>query len=144
MKITLEPADLQEPEVIIRGNVSGHEVTAIVQLLAGKSTNKLLLYKEEEQFLVDVKEIVYLEASGGKIRVRTTAGTYEARHKLYELKGLLSAHPFAQISKSTIVNIDHVRSIQAEFSGNYRIRLKNERETLTISRKFFKEFKEHI
>ena len=57
---------------------------------------------------------------------------------------LLESHPFAQISKSAIVNIDFVRSIQAEFSGNYCIKLRDRKETLTVSRKYFKAFKERI
>ena len=34
--------------------------------------------------------------------------------------------------------------IQAEFSGNYLIKLKNRSEKLTLSRKYFREFKERI
>ena len=54
------------------------------------------------------------------------------------------ARLFVQINKSVIVNINCVKSIQAEFSGNYRIKLKNRKESLTISRKYFKEFKDRI
>ena len=60
------------------------------------------------------------------------------------LKDLLGGRSFAQINKSVIVNINCVKSIQAEFSGNYRIKLKNRKESLTISRKYFKEFKDRI
>lgn len=68
----------------------------------------------------------------------------DKRKKLYEIKQLLNARSFAQINKSVIVNINCVKSIQAEFSGNYRLKLKNRKETLTISRKYFKEFKDQI
>jgi DNA-binding LytR/AlgR family response regulator len=74
----------------------------------------------------------------------TKADAYEVKQKLYEIKALLSAQTFAQINKSVIVNINCVKSIQAEFSGNYRIKLKNRKESLTISRKYFKEFKDRI
>lgn len=144
MKIILEPAELKETEVIIRGDVSGEEVAAILQALGRKNSGKLILYKEDEQFIVNVQEIVFLETSGSKVNVYTTNGTYESKLKLYELKEQLDAYSFAQISKSVIVNIDCVKSIQAEFSGNYRLKLKNRKETLTISRKYFKEFKNRI
>ena len=74
----------------------------------------------------------------------TLAGVYGSRKKLYELKEALSTEPFAQINKGTLVNIDFVKSVQAEFSGNYSLRLKSGKEILTISRKYFKEFKSKI
>ena len=144
MKITLESARLPEPEVIIRGDIGSSEVTALLQILQRKNSSKLVLYKEEEQFIVPAGDIVFLETSGNKLLAYTQSDCYETKLKLYEVKELLSAQPFAQISKSTIVNIDHVKSIQAEFSGNYRIRLKSRKESLTISRKYFKDFRDRI
>ena len=145
MKITLEHAQLPEVEIIIRGDVTSPEVASILQNLSKKSNSgKLVLTKEEEQFILDPEEIVFLETSGSKVNAYTAKDTYETRLKLYELKEQLSAHPFAQISKSMIVNINCVKSIQAEFSGNYCIKLKNRKEILTISRKYFKEFKDRI
>lgn len=144
MKITLESAQLPETEVIIRGDVTGEEVLSILQFLRRKNSGKMLLYKEDEQYVVDAREIVFLEVSGSKVNAYTKTDVYEAKQKLYELKEQLHSLPFAQISKSVIVNIDCVKCIQAEFSGNYCIKLKTRKEILTISRKYFKEFKERI
>ena len=144
MKITLEPANLQETEVIIRGDVASPEVAALLQFLGKKNSGRVLLYKEDEQFPVDASEIVYVETADSRVKVVTRSDTYEAKLKLYELKQMLENAHFAQISKSTIVNIDFVKSIQAEFSGNYLIKLKDRKEMLTISRKYFKEFKNKI
>lgn len=144
MKISLEHADLKEPEVIIRGNVASTEVASILQALGRKSSGKLLVYREDEQFLLDTADIVYLETADNRVNVHTAQESYEAKLKLYELREMLEGAAFAQISKSTVVNMNWVKSIQAEFSGNYRIKLKNRRESLTISRKYFKEFKERI
>lgn len=144
MKIKLESADLPETEVIIRGDVTGEEVAGLLRLLKKRNSGKLILYKDEEQFLVDAHEIEYVEASGNKVYAYTRQETYETKLKLYELKELLGSKSFVQINKSVIVNINCVKSIQAEFSGNYRIKLKNRKESLTISRKYFKEFKDRI
>ena len=144
MKITLEPSQQKETEVIIRGDVAGAEVTAILQMLGRKNSGKLLLYREEEQYIVDISQIVYLETAGNKVTVFTQEEVYEAKQKLYELMEFLETFSFAQVNKSTIVNIDCVKSIQAEFSGNYRIKLKGRKEVLILSRKYFKEFKNRI
>ena len=144
MKIKLESADLPETEVIIRGDVTGEEVVSLLQLLRKRNNGKLLLYKEEEQYIMDADEIVFFEVLDSKVYAYTRQDTYETKLKLYELKEQLAAQPFAQINKSVLVNINCVKSIQAEFSGNYRLKLKNRKETLTISRKYFKEFKDRI
>lgn len=144
MKITLEPAELSETEVIIRGDVASEEVISLLQLLKKRNTGKLLLFKEDEQYIVDTQDIVYVEVNDSKAYVYLKQDTYEAKQKLYELKELLGTQSFVQINKSVIVNINYVKSIQAEFSGNYRIKLKNRKESLIISRKYFKEFKDRI
>lgn len=144
MKIKLESAELEETEVIIRGDVTSNEVVSILQFLRKQNTGKLILYRDEEQYIVDPDEIIYMEARDNRVYAYTRQETYETKLKLYELKELLAAYPFAQINKSVIVNINGVKSIQAEFSGNYRIKLKSRKESLTISRKYFKEFKDRL
>jgi len=144
LKIKLESAELPETEVIIRGDVTSEEVVSLLQLLKKRNSGKLILYKEEEQYIMDADEIVYVEVSDNKVYAYTKQDTYEAKQKLYEIKELLSGKSFAQINKSVIVNINCVKSIQAEFSGNYRLKLKNRKESLTISRKYFKEFRDRI
>ena len=144
MKVKLESAELPETEVIIRGDVTSEEVVSLLQLLKKRNSGKLILYKEEEQYIMDADEIVYVEVSDNKVYAYTKQGTYEAKQKLYEIKELLGGRSFAQINKSVIVNINCVKSIQAEFSGNYRLKLKNRKESLTISRKYFKEFRDRI
>lgn len=144
MKIKLESAELPETEVIIRGDVTSEEVVLLLQLLKKRNSGKLILYKEEEQYIMDADEIVYVEVSDNKVYAYTKQDTYEAKQKLYEIKELLGGRSFAQINKSVIVNINCVKSIQAEFSGNYRLKLKSRKESLTISRKYFKEFRDRI
>lgn len=144
MKIKIESAELPEIEVIIRGDAASEEVVSLLQLLKKRNSGKLILYKEEEQHIIGADEIVFVEANDGKVYAYTDHEAYETKLKLYELKEMLNAQSFAQINKSVIVNMNCVKSIQAEFSGNYRVKLKNRKESLTISRKYFKEFKDRI
>lgn len=146
MKVNFELANVTETEVLIRGDITSPEVAAIIEYVKGLSgnTKKLMLFKEDEQFLFSPSEVVYIEAKGSKVQVVTTAGIFDSKKKLYELKELLISEPFAQINKGTLVNIDFVKSVQAEFSGNYSLKLKSGKEILTISRKYFKEFKSKI
>ena len=144
MKITLEPADLREVEVIIRGEPSDPEVAQLLKLLGSKNSSRLMVSREDEQFVLDAAQIVFLETADHRVLVHTAAETYESKQKLYELMEQLGRRSFVQVSKSTIVNLAFVKSIQAEFSGNYLIKLKNRKEMLTLSRKYFREFRERI
>ena len=144
MKITLEPTGQPEVEVIIRGNAADPEVAQLLKLLGTKASGRLMVSREDEQFVLDTAQIVYLETADNRVLVHTAAETYESKQKLYELMEQLRSQSFVQVSKSTIVNLAFVKSIQAEFSGNYLIKLKNRKEKLTLSRKYFREFKERI
>lgn len=147
MKVTFESVNSAETEVIIKGEIGNPDVDALLEFIKGRNaggTKKLVLFKDDEQFLLDPDEVVYIEVADNRVKVVTTDDTYDSKKKLYELKEMLSTEPFAQINKGTLVNIDFVKSVSAEFSGNYTLRLKTGKEILTISRKYFKEFKNKI
>lgn len=147
MKVTFESVSNTETEVIIKGDILNSEVTSLLDFIKSQNTNttkKLMLYKEDEQFLISPDEIIYIEVANAKIEVVTISDRFDSKKKLYELKEMLTNEPFAQINKGTLVNLDFVKSVQAEFSGNYTLKLKNSKEILTISRKYFKEFKDKL
>lgn len=147
MKVTFESANVAETEVIIKGEIGSPDVDALLEFIKSRNagaTKKLVLFKDDEQFLIDPSEVVYVEVSDNRVKVLTIDDSFDSKKKLYELKEMLSTEPFAQINKGTLVNIDFVKSVQAEFSGNYTLRLKNKKDVLTISRKYFKEFKNQL
>ena len=143
MKITLEQADLSEPEVIIRGDVSSAQVQNIVGLLNGKQ-RKMFFFKNEREYLFDISDVTYFETDGSKVIAHIGNEIYEIRYKLYELESMGYSKGFVRISKSVIVNINYVLSVEAEFSGNYELLLKDTRTRLTISRKYVKDFKKYV
>ena len=144
MKIRLEQADNTELEVIIKGNLASSEAINVVAALNISTFGKLVLQSEEESFLYNAADIIYFVSEQGKVFAVTDNGRYEIKERLYELSDSLKNKGFIQINKSTVVNINSVKSISAEFSGNYTARLKGRKETLIISRKYFNAFKEFI
>lgn len=147
MKVIFETSQLSEPQVIIKGEFGDPQVESLMEFIKSMNSNvakKLLLYKGDEQFPIDIYDIVYIEVVDSRVEVVTPTDRYDSKKKLYELNEMLSNTSFVQINKGTLVNIDYVKSVSAEFSGNYTVRLKNSKEILTISRKYFKEFKSKI
>lgn len=145
MKITLEQADLTEPDIIIRGNISSPQVQNIVELLNGKRNfQKMFFFKNGKEYLFDITDVIYFEADNNKTFARIGNDLFETRHKLYELEGIGRSKGFIRIGKGVIVNINCVLSVEAEFSGNYTLLLKDTKTILTISRKYVKGFKQYI
>ncbi len=145
MKISLEYADCSDLEVIVKGNIHSEEAVNIISALNNISAfGKLMLRGEDESILYDAEDIIYFEAAQGKTYAVTETGRYEINEKLYELSNTLNCKGFIQINKSTVVNINYVLSVSAEFSGNYTARLKKNKGTLIISRKYFNSFKNFV
>lgn len=145
MKIHFEQVSDKELEIIVKGDINDSNTTKILSLLNSVSDfGKIILLNENESYIFDVNEVIYFEACLGKSYAYTVDKKYEVREKLYELIKDFSNKGFVQINKSTIVNINFVKSISAEFSGNYTAKLKNSNKTLTISRKYFNNFKRFI
>ncbi len=144
MKISLEHADNSELEVVIKGDIGSEEAIKVIAALNTSAFGKLMLQGEDESFLFNAIDIIYFTSEQGKTYAVTENGKYEVKEKLYVLSDSLKNKGFIQINKSTVVNINFVKSISAEFSGNYTARLKDKKETLIISRKYFNSFKEFV
>lgn len=145
MKVTLEAANLSEPEIIIRGDITSWQVQNIVELLNGKqSLQKMFFFKNDTEYLFDVSDVIYFEADNNKTYAHIGNDIYEARHKLYELESIGHSKGFIRINKGIVVNVNYVLSVAAEFSGNYTLILRDSKTQLTISRKYVKDFKQYI
>lgn len=151
MKLIWEQADLDVPELIVRGRLEDKKTAELIQTLQGlveaeKNVGKrIFLYKEGREFLCETAEIQYFESRGGKIfgEVRGN-GALEAKYKLYELASMLLKQGFVQINKGTLVNIRFVAAVEAGFSGNYTAFLKDGKIRLEISRSYMKEFRKYV
>lgn len=145
MKFTLEPTENDELEIVIRGDLNDPQIPRIIAALnAAKVISRLFLYRNEKEYLCPVADIIYFEALHGKIYAHTARGSMETRYKLYELADMLHSSGFIQINKGIIVNIHEVVSVEPEFSGNYTAVLNDHKTRLTISRKYFKLFREYV
>jgi two-component system LytT family response regulator len=79
------------------------------------------------------KEILWFEASGNQVKVRTHGETLAVRETIKSLESRLDGDCFVRIHRSTIVNVDHVREIRPWYTGEYVI-VMSDRHELTLSR----------
>lgn len=74
--------------------------------------------------LLSVAEIGWVEADGDHVRVHTTTGVQQLRETMTELEGKLKAFRFMRVHRSTIVNVDAVRSVEPIAKGDYTLVLR--------------------
>ena len=128
MKLTFEPS-AGEAEVVVRGDPGDPEVPRILAALqtAAVRQGRLLLRK-----------------AGTEREYRAGGEDYETRLRLYELSRALRPQGFVQISKGIVVNVQAVRAVEAEFSGNYTALLRDGKTRLTISRSYMRDFRNYV
>lgn len=145
MKITLEQADINEPEITIRGNISGKQVQNILTLLNAKTSfEKMFFFKNDKDYIFNITDVLYFEAYANKVIAHIGKEIYETKNKLYELEEIGHSKGFIRINKGVIVNANRVISVEPEFSGNYTLNLRGSKTRLTISRKYIRKFKKYI
>lgn len=145
MKIILEQADINEPEITVRGNISGKQIQNILALLNAKNSfEKMFFFKNDKEYIFDINDVLYFEATGSKVAAYIGSDIYETKNKLYELEELGRAKGFIRINKGVVVNANRAISVEPEFSGNYTLNLRDSKTRLTISRKYIKDFKKYI
>ena len=83
------------------------------------------------------------EASGRQHVVFVTAESESLiRKPLKARAGELDPAQFWQIHRSTIVNVGAIAGVSRNFAGNLVVRLKDRRETLTVSQPFAHLFRQ--
>ena len=112
MKIRIEVDDaISDEEVIIRCREISSTIQTLQQtLLQSLQKVKLVFYKNNVEYYLPVSSIYFFETAQTTIDAHTKDDVYKIKYKLYELEDLLP-RSFVRISKSTIINVDFVYSI---------------------------------
>ena len=101
--------------------ISGLEQLAAVQTYP----NRLPIPKNGRVQFVATKDIDWIEAEGNYVRLHVGNREHELRETLAGLEERLNPAEFLRIHRSTIVNIQRIKEIQAWFHGYHRVLLEN-------------------
>ncbi|MBQ5769198.1 MAG: LytTR family transcriptional regulator, partial [Clostridiales bacterium] len=88
-------------------------------------------------------EILSAYSEGQRVIVLTGDGRYVVQKKLYELETELGEANFIRISKSEIVNIHKIKSLDLSITGTIRLVMKTGYETY-VSRRNVSKIKEKL
>jgi two-component system LytT family response regulator len=79
---------------------------------------------------IPVEEVDYLESAGNYVVVHTRGGNHVLRETLTSLEERLSPSLFLRISRSILVSLQRVKSVQATARGEYLVVLQNDIQLL--------------
>lgn len=141
MKITIEEnLDLAEPEVIIRCSVQNEAVRRIEAMLQTIS-RRITAKSGQASFSVPLGEILYFESVDKRTFLYTGDQVLETDLRLYEA-GQISSD-FFRASRSNVVNLQRVQSIQPVFGSRAELKMENG-ERVIVSRQYYPELKRKL
>lgn len=145
MKIRIEiDQNLEEEEIVIRCKELSKTVQKVQQSITDiASIPKLVFYKNEVEYYLSLDSILFFETSDNMVDAHTKDDTYQIKLRLYELENILPSH-FVRISKSTILNINDVYSIDRNITSSSIIRFYKSYKQVYVSRMYYKILKQRL
>lgn len=144
MKVRIELDPVQnEVEVIIKANEMTDDVQHLLKLIEGSEVKQIVGVLEERYYLLDLQDIYWFYAEERKVMAQTKKGILEVKSRLYELEMKLQGKRFARFSKSTLANLQHVKSFEMSFSGSMCAHFSNGMKEY-VSRKYVPLIKEAL
>ncbi len=90
---------------------------------------------------IDVAEVLFFQADDKYTCVRTARDELLIRTSITELAAQLDAERFAQIHRSTIVNLDHLAGTRRDETSRLFVRMRGHEAELPVSRAYVHLFK---
>ena len=94
--------------------------------------------QEKDKTAVTVEDILYFEIVDGMVFAYTVEKIYEVKGRLYQVEEKISRRTICRVSKTMLVNIDHIISVRTALNGRLYARMENGEEIL-ITRRYAKE-----
>lgn len=143
MKIKIEIVEsIKENEIIVRCKEFNDEVSQVEKVLNDiiVKKNQIIFYKGDTEYFFPIENILFFETESNSISAHTVDDVFSVKYKLYELEELLPGH-FMRISKSTILNINHIFSISRNLTASSLVEFKNTHKKVYVSRYYYKPLK---
>ena len=146
MKISIEiDESLRDDEIIIRCSRLGENIQKIQEIFtSGQTETKYMVFqKGAADYYLRLETILFFETSDNSIFAHTTDNMYQTGYKLYELEELLPGY-FMRISKSTIVNMNHIYSITRNLTSSSILEFAGTHKKAYVSRYYYKLLRERM
>lgn len=143
MKVKLELAEeYTTPYAVIYTDKVTDQIQQMMDVLGTDKTPVTVLLNEDSIVVLQPEEIYMVRIEGGDTILYGKTQKYRSRKRLYELEQQLGKR-FMKISKSTLVNLDYLDSVEAGFNCTLLLKLKNGSKDY-VSRTYLPKFKKYL
>jgi len=144
VKIELEN-DLVEDEVIIRCSDLNENIKKLQETILKSASNyeKIIFFKDGKEYYLQLNAILFFETNGNDVDAHTPNDTFRVKYRLYELEESLPNN-FVRISKSTILNINHIYSIDKNLTSSSIVQFYNTHKKVYVSRYYYKGLRKNL
>ena len=142
MKVSVEiTPGVKEPYAVIYTAQVTEEIQRTIDLL-GTGDTPVTAYHEEKLIILQPEDIFMVRVEDGDTILYGAKQKFRSRKRLYELSIQLGKQ-FMQISKSTLVNLSYLDSVEPGLGGTMLLKLKNGCKDY-VSRKYLPGFKRYL
>ena len=145
MKVRIEIDEtLEDDEVIIRCKELNNTVQKVQQSISNiTSYTNLVFYKNDIEYYLPLNQILFFETSENNVTAHTDKDIYKIKYRLYELEEMLPKY-FVRVSKSTILNVNQVYSIDKNITSSSIIKFSKSYKQVYVSRNYYKILKQRL
>ncbi len=145
MKIKIEIDETaQEDEIIVKCRELNDNVRRIQQAVTELSDrNEIEFFKDGTEYFLPVESVLFFETAGNLINAHTADDVFQVKFKLYELENILPGY-FVRVSKSTILNIRHIYSIEKNITSSSLVRFSKTHKQVYVSRNYYRFLKQRL
>ena len=105
--------------------------------------HQLTAKKDNEIYLLDVAQIIYIESVDRRCFIYTSDEMYESEFRLYELEQQLEEYGFFRVSKSFLIHLQNIQSLKADINRKIRVTMSNG-EQIIASRQYADKLKKRL
>ena len=143
MRVSVELSpEYKESYAVVYTDKVTDEIQHMIDLFSSSESPITALQNEQDIIILQPNEIYMVRVENGDTIIYGEKQNYHSRKRLYEL-GQQLGKQFMQISKSTLINLSYMDSIEAGFSGTLLLKMKNGCKDY-VSRKYLPEFKKYL
>jgi len=134
---------LPSDQIILNCKCIDETVKRIEELILEATNLNIICYKDHRSYYLRFDEILYYEAIQNDTYAHSSDKSYKTRHHLCQLEKTLPKN-FIRISKSAIVNINHVHSIGHSSDSSNVLNFNGSDKIVYISRRYAKSLKQSL
>lgn len=143
MKVNVElSSEYKKPYAIIYTDKITDEIRRMIEIFSIEKIPITAFKNEDSTVILQSEEIYMVRVEDGDTIIFGEKEKYRSRKRLYEIEQQLGKQ-FMRISKSTLVNLTYLDSIEAGFNGTLLLKLKNGSRDY-VSRIYLPKFKKYL